>query len=217
MTPDQKLQELVLEALDYNPNVDRSHIGVVARGGIVTLSGYVRSNAEKRAAGIAAGGTAGVKAVIDDLLVELPGRAASEDEIIAERCLAHLSADRATNLDRVHLAVADGIVTLHGEVDREGERKRIEARLRKLDFLRGLNNELVVKPPIKTELVRRKVREALQPISAINAENIVVRAVGSRITLKGTVNSWHERKVAESAAWSVPGVSSVEDLLDVQQ
>jgi osmotically-inducible protein OsmY len=217
MTPDQKLQELVLEALDYNPNVDRSHIGVVARGGIVTLSGYVRSNAEKRAAGIAAGGTAGVNAVIDDLLVELPGRAASEDEIIAERCLAHLSADRATNLDRVHLAVADGIVTLHGEVDREGERKRIEARLRKLDFLRGLNNELVVKPPIKTELVRRKVREALQPISAINAENIVVRAVGSRITLKGTVNSWHERKVAESAAWSVPGVSSVEDLLDVQQ
>jgi osmotically-inducible protein OsmY len=217
MTPDQKLQKLVLEALDYNPEIDCSHIGVAAREGIITLSGHVHSNAEKRAAEITAGGTAGVRAVIDDLLVELPGRAASEDEVIAERCIAHLAADRATDLDRIHLAVADGIVTLHGDVDREGERQRIEARLRQLESLRGLVNELVVSPPVKAELVRRKVRDALRPISAINAENIVVRAVGSRVTLKGAVNSWHEREVAESAVWSVPGVSSVEDLLEVQQ
>jgi osmotically-inducible protein OsmY len=217
MTPDQKLQKLVLEALDYSLEIDCSHIGVAVREGIVTLCGHVRSNAEKRAAEIAAGGTAGVRAVIDDLLVELPGRAANEDEIIAERCVAHLSADRATDLDRVHLVVADGIVTLYGEVDRESDRKRIDARLRKLRFLRGLVNELAVKPPVKAELVRRRVCDALRPISAINAENIVVRAIGSRVTLKGTVNSWHEREVAESAVWSVPGVSSVEDLLEVQQ
>jgi osmotically-inducible protein OsmY len=217
MNPDQKLQKLVLEALDYNPTIDCSHVGVAAREGIVTLCGYVRSNAEKRAAEITAGGTAGVRAVIDDLLVELPGRAASEDEIIAQRCVAHLSADGATDLDRVHLAVADGVVTLHGEVDREGERERIEARLRKLEFLRGLVDELVVKPPVRAEFVRQKVRDALLPISAINAEKIVVKAAGSHVTLKGIVNSWHERGVAESAAWSVPGVSSVEDLLEVQQ
>lgn len=215
MTPDHKLQKLVLEALDYNPNVDCSHIGVSAREGIVTLSGHVRSNAEKRAAEIAAGGTAGVRAIIDDLLVELPGRVRSEDEIIAERCVAHLSADRVTDLDRVHLVVADGVATLHGDVDREGE--RIEAGLRKLDLLRGVVNELVVKPPVKAEFVRRKVRDALRPISAINAEKIMVKATGSHVTLRGAVNSWHERGVAESAAWSVPGVSSVEDLIEVQQ
>jgi osmotically-inducible protein OsmY len=217
MTADQKLQKLVLEALDYNPDVDRSHIGVAVRGGIVTLSGHVRSNAEKRATEVAAGGTAGVKAVIDDLLVELPGRVQSEDEAIAERCVAHLAADRATDLDRVHLVVADGVVTLCGEVDREGERERIAANLRKLECLRGLANELVIKPPVRAEFVRQKVREALRPISAINAESIAVTARGSHVTLEGAVNSWHERGVDESAAWSVPGVSSVEDLIEVQQ
>jgi osmotically-inducible protein OsmY len=44
-----------------------------------------------------------------------------------------------------------------------------------------------------------------------------VTARGSHVTLEGAVNSWHERGVAESAAWSVPGVSSVEDLIEVQQ
>jgi osmotically-inducible protein OsmY len=217
MTPDQKLQKLVLEALDFNPDVDCSHIGVAARDGIVTLSGHVRSNAEKRAAELAAGGTAGVRAVIDDLFVELPGRVQSADEAIAERCVAHLAADRATELDRVHLVVADGVVRLHGEVDREGERERIESRLRELDFLSGLVNELVVRPPVRAEFVRQKVRDALRPISAINAESIVVKTAGSRVTLTGAVNSWHERGVAESAAWSVPGVSCVEDLIEVQQ
>lgn len=217
MTTDQKLQKLVLEALSYNPDIDWSHIGVAARDGIVTLSGCVRSNAEKRAAEVAAGGTAGVRAVIDDLLVELPGRVASADETIAERCIAHLAADRATDLDRVHVVVADGVVALRGEVDREGERKRVEASLHELEFLGGLINELVVKPPVEAEFVRQKVRDAVRPISAINAEKIVVKAVGSRVTLEGTVNSWHERGMAESAAWSVPGVSTVEDLIEVQQ
>jgi hypothetical protein len=76
--PDQKLQKLVL--------------------------GHVRSNAERRAAEVAAGGTAGVEAVIDDLLVELPGRVQSENEAIAGRCVAHLAADRATDLGRVRAA-----------------------------------------------------------------------------------------------------------------
>jgi osmotically-inducible protein OsmY len=185
------------------------------RDAIVTLSGCVSSDAEKRAAEILAGRVAGVRAVIDDLLVAMPQQ--TEDELIATRCIGHLAADGSIELDRIHIAVTDGIVTIHGDVDNEWQRKRIEADLNTLEFLRGVVNEVVVTAPVQAELVRQKVRQALAPISAINAENIEVKAVGTHVVLKGTVNSWHQRQLAETAARSVPGVSSVDVQLEVQQ
>lgn len=215
MNADNTLQKLVLDALDYDPAIDRSRIGVLVRAGIVTVSGHVGSNEEKRKVEVIAGRVAGVRAVINDLLVELPGRAQTEDELIAERCLAHLSTDRSIPLDRIHISVTDGVVTIHGDVDHEPERGRVEAVLGKLEFLRGVVNELVVKAPIKAEFVRDKVRQALQPISAINAEKIDARTIGTHVVLRGAVNSWHERNVAEAAVWSVPGVSSIDNQIVV--
>jgi osmotically-inducible protein OsmY len=217
MTADQKLQMLVLEAFDYQPNLDRSHIGVAVRNGIVTLSGHVGTNDEKRAVEIAAGCVPGAKAVIDNVLVEMPWRVQTADEVTAESCLARLAADDEVDLDRVHIAVTDGVVTIHGDVDHERERDRIEALLPKGRFLQGVVNELKVKRPVRADFVRQKVREALQPISPINSEKIEVKTVGTHVILKGAVNSWHERGIAESAAWSVPGVSSIDDQLGVRQ
>jgi osmotically-inducible protein OsmY len=215
MNADHKLQKLVLEALDFDPDIDCSRIGVGVRGGIVTLSGHVGSNLEKRKAEITAGCVPGVRAVIDDVLVELPGRTQTEDEQIAEHCLEELSADQAISLDRIHISVADGIVTVHGDVDHEQERGRIDAILSKLSFVHRLVNELVVKPPVKAGFVREKVRQALQPISPINAEKVEVETMGTRVILKGAVNSWHERGLAESAARSVPGVTSLDNRIVV--
>jgi osmotically-inducible protein OsmY len=38
---------------------------------------------------------------------------------------------------------------------------------------------------------------------------------GSRVRLTGTVLSWAEREEAERAVWTVPGVSEVDNLLEV--
>jgi len=215
MNADHKLQKLVLDALDYDPNIDCSHIGVAARDGIVTLSGHVASNPEKRAAELAAGRVVGVKAVVDDLLVELPGRNLTPDETIAERCYEMIAALSSIPLDRIHLSVSEGVVTVHGDVDYLQQRVAVEAELWGLSCVRGLTNEVVVLPPVKTDVVREKVRQVLSSISPINAEKLEVRAVGTRVTLKGTVNSWHEKGLAESAVWSVPGVTGIDDQIVV--
>ncbi|HTJ59024.1 MAG TPA: BON domain-containing protein [Devosiaceae bacterium] len=215
MNIDHKLQKAVIEALDYDPDIDCGHIGVTVRDQIVTLTGHVSSNAEKRAAEIVAGRVDGVRAVIDDVLVELPGRSRTADEVIAENCYERLAEERSVPYERVHVSVCDGIVTVHGDVDNDYQREAAKAAIADLDGVRSLIDELAIKPPVNAEAVRARIRQMLAPISAINANRIEVKTEGSHVTLHGTVNSWHERGLAESAVWSVPGVTGLSDLIVV--
>jgi osmotically-inducible protein OsmY len=215
MNSDHQLQKRVLEELDFDPEIESSHIGVAVRDHIVTLSGHVPSFAEKRAAEIVAGRVAGVRAVIVDLTVEQPGRVQTPDEVTVEYCCRALAEDPTIELDRIHIGVKDGTVTIHGDVDQDYQRKIISDHLTGLPGVQAITDELVVRPAVRAEVVLRKVRQALEPISVINAEKIEVKTTGTHVVLKGAVNSWHERGMAESAVWSVPGVTSLDDQLVV--
>ncbi len=64
--------------------------------------------------------------------------------------------------------------------------------------------------------IRHGIREALKRNAEIEAENIGVEVSGSHVTLRGKVQSRHERTVAERAAWSARGVMAVEDHLTIE-
>jgi osmotically-inducible protein OsmY len=46
---DLQLRQDVIDELEFEPSVNAAHIGVVANKGVVTLSGFVTSYAEKAA------------------------------------------------------------------------------------------------------------------------------------------------------------------------
>lgn len=215
MRDDHNLKNAVLEHLDCDPSVNSSHIGVAARDGVVTVMGRVPSIGEKRAAVTLAGQVKGVRAVVDQIVVELPGRSETADEIVAERAYGRLSSNKAVPTDRVHLSVEQGVVTLRGEVDWPYQRSAAEEDLMHLDCIRELRNEISVRPPVATESVRERIEEALRRIGAISSDSIHVEADGSRVTLSGSTNSWHEKMLAENAAWSVAGVSAVTNEISV--
>ena len=47
---DKDLRQSVIDELDFDPSFDAANIGVAAEAGVVTLTGHVRSFAEKLAA-----------------------------------------------------------------------------------------------------------------------------------------------------------------------
>jgi len=211
-----QLQQDVLQELKYEPSVNPSEIGVTAKDGIVGLTGNVKSYAEKYAAVHAAERVAGVKAVTDELKVDLPAFHVRNDEDIARAAVNGLQWDVWVPADQIKVKVDNGWITLEGEVDYKYQQSAAENAVRNLTGVRGVSNLInLKKPAVLPSEVKVKIDEALRRAAAVDADRIKVSVVQDTVTLKGTVSSWAERQAAEDAAWSAPGVWTVEDDLVV--
>jgi osmotically-inducible protein OsmY len=215
MRQDHHLQTTVLEQLDFDPAVTSSQIGVAVRDGVVTLSGHVPSFKDKARAEASAGLVQGVKAVVNDIRVDLPGHCESPDEVTARRAYDRLASNVSVPVERIRIAVKDGVVTLHGDVDWQYQRAAALDDLRQLDCIREIRNEIGIRPPVQASDVGARIQAALERLGLTSADSVAVKAEGSSVTLSGTVVSWHEKDVAENIAWSVPGVSRVVNQLVV--
>ena len=83
MKTDRELRDDVLKELEWDPSVNATHIGVAVEDGIVTLSGYIDSYAEKHAAETAVKRVAGVRGLAEDIEVRLPGSSKRADTDLA--------------------------------------------------------------------------------------------------------------------------------------
>src|ERR1700719_848538 len=90
MRADSDIKRDVEEELKWEPNVDATDIAVAVKNGVVTLTGFVRSFAHKRAAENAAKRVAGVVGLANDLEVRLPGADERPDPEIARDVVAEL-------------------------------------------------------------------------------------------------------------------------------
>ena len=204
---DSSLQQAVLDELNWQPSVKAANIGVTAKDGVVTLTGHVGSMAEKWAAERAVSSVFGVKAVAEELEVRYPFEKKEDDADIAQRALQVLSWDIEVPNDKVKVKVEKGVVTLSGNLEWYYQRSAAEADLRKLPGVIGLNNDIVIKPRVQASNVRDQIKAALKRRAQIEADHITVTTDGSKVTLGGKVDTWYERKIAESTAWEAPGMN----------
>jgi osmotically-inducible protein OsmY len=211
MITDAQLQQDVLAELAWEPTVEAAHIGVAARDGIVTLSGHVSSYAQKLAAERAARRVKGVQGIAEEIEVELPALDQRSDEDIALSILNVLRWHSAIPLDAVKVKVEKGYVTLTGELDWQYQKDLASEDVHHIRGVRGVTNAITIKPRVKPQDIEARIKAALHRNAQIEAENIHVAASGGTVTLTGNVKSWYERSVAETAAWSAPGVTRVLD------
>jgi|ERR1700722_9423997 len=212
---DQALKRRVVDELAWQPGFDETHIGVTARGGVVTLTGYVGSYAEKCAAERAVGPMTGVRAIAEELEIRDLSGAGHGDEQIAEQALDVIAWDLAVPKDSVGIRIEKGWVTLTGEVGWRFQKQAAEADIRNLRGVMGVSNAIEIKPKIPASNLERQIKAAFRRNTEFEAENIAITVNGTTITLTGQVDTYCARTLAADTAWSAPGVTQVHDLLTV--
>ena len=211
MKTDSELQQDVLDELKFEPEVDHAQIGVTAHNGVVTLSGYVPNYVQKVATEKAARRVAGVKAVAQEIEVRFMNDPKTNDSEIAERILTTFSWDVTVPRDKLTVKVEDGWVTLTGEVDWYYQKKAARKAAGRVLGVVGVSDLIAVRERASAYDVRKRIGEAFKRSSTIDANAIDIQIEGNKVKLSGKVRGWNERKAAERAALSAPGVSEVED------
>lgn len=213
---DADIQRDVLDELDWERQVQPSKIDVSVNGGIVTLSGTIDSYPKRWAAQEATFRVLGVKAVVNELEVQLPSDAEHADEGIAQAALAAFGWDADLHTAELTVTVSHGWVTLHGEVEVQFQREEAERLVRRLAGVRGVSNGLTIRMSSPApEDVAQRIERALLRNAETDAHRIHVQVRDHQAILRGTVRSLAERRAAEGSAWSAPGITEVDNQLVV--
>jgi osmotically-inducible protein OsmY len=209
-TTDKTIEEAVRRELAWDPAVTATHLDVTTRDGAVALKGNVPSYGERLAAVTAAERVYGVRAVADDIEVKLPGASGGFDAEIAETISRQLQANTRVP-DTVQVEVRHGFVTLRGTVEWSYQRDAAEWPLELVEGICSVTNLIKIKPRVRSKAadIERDVHEAIGRLADLDARAIGVSAKSGNVRLDGHVRTPTERRLAERAAASAPGVTQV--------
>ncbi len=211
MKTDFEIQKDVMAELKWEPMLNAAEIGVAVKNGIVTLTGMVSNYAKKSAAENATLRVKGVLAVAEELEVKLGEGEKITDSEVAANVVNTLRWNTSIPDEQIKIRVTNGWVYLSGEVNWNFQKDAVINAIRGLKGIKGLNNEITIKPRVQTAIIKENIRKALQRKATFDVDNIKIETIGDRVVLKGAVKSWDERKAIANAAWSAPGVASVDD------
>ena len=215
MKTDSQLQRDVMDELVWDPSIDHAHIGVAAKGGVVTLSGFVSNYAQKMTAEHAAERVHGVQGIAEELNVRFPFDPKTSDEEIARRVLDVFAWDVTIPTNKLTVKVEKGYVTLNGALDWNYQKDAARKAAGKINGVTGVDNQIELRNAAVVSDVRERIMAAFKRSATADASALRVTADGSTIKLSGNVHGRHERQVAEQTAWAAPGVFFVEDNLVV--
>lgn len=238
MTGETALLQRVRDALRADPRIgfDAQPFAIGLSGGALLVEGEVADVAVKRRALRAAAAVVAPWPIIDRLHVR-PAESMEDgmigdlvrDALIEEPALAdcrirlwvkgepELVRDPPSPSGAVDVRVAEGIVTLDGEVAGLGQKRLAGALAWWVPGSRDVVNGLGVSPPEEDndDEITDAVRLVLEKDPFVNADQLRVTTHDAIVTLDGIVPTESERDMAEHDAWYVFGVENVVDRIMV--
>ncbi|TAM04421.1 MAG: BON domain-containing protein [Paraburkholderia sp.] len=216
MRSDIELKRDVEAELAWDKSINLAAIGVEVSNGVVTLSGHPPSFAAKLAAERAAGRVAGVRGLVVEMEVHLPGRDERSDEDIANTVRSILEWTVGVNNEDVQVQVEKGWVTLDGECDWGYQNHAAQHAISHLHGVKGVTDKIRFRGETSAEDIARGIRDAIQRHGEREAKHIGIEISDGTAILTGKVASHAERHLIRGAAKATPGVRSVVDLLEVE-
>lgn len=208
MKTDPGLKADVLCELSFDPSLGAARIEVAVRDGAVTLSGTVTSYREKAAAKRAAGRVRGLRALTEDIAVDLPEGNRRSDIDIATAIRTRFTWDASLADQELRIHVADGMVTLSGRVDDGWQRTAAVDHVTPITGVTALDNAVTLRDGPANALVQNAIRHALNR-STLCDDNIEVRVTDGVVHLTGTAQNWLHKEQASATAWSAVGTRDV--------
>ena len=216
MKSNEDLQREVQDAIKWEPLLSAAQIGVIAKDGIITLTGSVDSYSKKSEAEDAAKNVAGVKAIVEKIEVQFGTKGRKEDAEIATEIISSFKWNWEIPNDRIKVRVEDGWVTLEGQLKWNYQKEAAKKATRLIIGVKGLTNDIIIKSEGNDLIEKKDILQALARNWSTDDQDIHVNVTGNKVTLNGTVDSLYQKDQAEKIAWNAPGVWLVENALGIE-
>ena len=148
-----------------------------------------------------------------------PARAAAppDDTEIADTLEDEFARDGVVPVERINVAVEDGVVTLSGTASNLPAKERATRIAETIKGVISVVNTIGVDPrePVDDAAISENVRVALIADPAVEKSGLDIKVSDGTVTLGGTVNSWQEKELAVKVAKAIKGVRSVVSNIDV--
>jgi len=215
MDADSQLQANVLDEIASDASVVPSEIAVAVKDGVVTLSGEVDSLVKRNAAVRTTQRVSGVRAVADDIRVRLPHDHTQTDADLAHAAVNALMWDTEVPDKTIKARIQDGWIWLLGEADWQYQRVAAQHAVENIAGVKGVTNKVRIKKRIAAPELKTQIEQALARNVVLAGREISVDVDDGSVVIAGRVGSWRERTAAEDAAWAAPGVTSVDNRLEI--
>lgn len=232
MNDDARLLERVRDALRADPRIrfDEQPFTLGLLDGVLVMEGELADVAIKKLALCTAAGAIAGLGIVDRLCVEPAERMddgmvrdlvrdALLEEPALSQCRLTVSGESGTEVERdplepagwIDIQVADGIVTLDGEVPGLQQKRLAGVLAWWVPGSRDVVNAIGVTPPEddNDDEITDAVRIALEKDPFVNPSQIRVTTSNAIVTLDGIVPTDAERDMAEHDAWYTIGVDDV--------
>lgn len=213
---DAQINQDVFDELTWDPAVPIADLNIETLNGRVLLTGTVEAFWEKQEASRATYRVRGVRSVENLLKVDPSASGIHHDDDIADEIQRVLLIDYQIPEHRINIKVDHGHVILTGSVDWAYERQAAVDAVLKIAGVLSVDNQVTLTPPHASAAeIQRGIARAFARNADLPDDQIVVEAKGGHVTLRGNVEFWSERNLAEAIAWKSPGVTSVANNVDV--
>lgn len=216
MISDSKIFTNVNRRLATNPRIEDQNIVIGVKNGIVTITGHVGNCTKKRYIEDVVKSVKGVLGIGEELVVDIYGHDFYSNSELSEAVAKALHWDSSLKKSYNLQAVADqSIITLTGNVEHLYQKERIYDCVSSLHGVKTIINRITVNQSVAPKYVKNKIIEDFLHIARMEAGNINVDVKGNEVVLKGRVKSWREYVEAHEVAHSIPGISSVKNLIAI--